>query len=131
MAPGYHTILYNFPFSSGDNTSNMKNQLTLLMAMAMCLPCFAQQSSYPIETVGTPVSFTPVNAYTGWTNNGILTYSGTAEIQNINCSDNMSASGNGNVFFNNTPGINFNITGFTPSAVPTSPEITFNMFGYD
>jgi hypothetical protein len=108
----------------------MKNQLTLWL-LAFTLPCLAQQNIYPIETVGTPASIIPVTSYTGWSNNGLLIYSGTAEIQNDICSNNIGASGYGNIYFSNVPGKSFELTGLNAALPPSSVDITFGMFGYD
>lgn len=110
----------------------MKNRYTLTVLLCtFCLSSFSQQNNYPMETVGTPTTSCVVNSYTGWANNGLLTFSGTSEVQNVNASNNLSASGNGNVFFNNVVGTTLEISGFAPTSTPQSLDITFSMFGYD
>ena len=109
----------------------MKN--LYLTAVLLCAAHFAalSQNSYPMETVGSPSSACMVNNYFGWTNNGVLSFTGTAEVQNINPSNNLSASGGGNVFFTNVTGTYFEISGFSPSSAPQSLDITFGMYGYN
>lgn len=109
----------------------MKNlYLTAALLCAAHLTTNAQ-NSYPMETVGTPSSSAAVTAYSGWTNNGVLTFSGNAEVQNINPSNNLSASGGGNVFFTNVTGTYLDISGFAPTTVPQGLDITFGMYGYN
>ncbi len=108
----------------------MKNQLTLWLCLAIALPSFAQ-NSYPVETVGSPSSSLDISSYSGWSNNGVLNYSGTAQIQNTNCSDNIGASGGGNIYFTNTVGTSFKITGFNLSVPFASADFTFSLHGYD
>jgi hypothetical protein len=64
-------------------------------------------------------------------NNGVLNYTGTAEVSNVNSSNNLSASGGGNVYFTNTIGTYLQVTGFNPSTQPNSTDFTFAMYGYD
>lgn len=110
----------------------MKNlYLTAVLIGTTCLTAHSQQTTYAMETVGNPSTSTAIASYAGWTNNGILTFSGNAEVQNLSPSNNLSASGGGNVFFNNVVGTNFEIRGFNPSSTPTGLDITFDMYGYD
>lgn len=89
-------------------------------------------SQPPTETVGNPAFPTSVNTYTGWVNQGVLTFSGNAEVQNAEPSNNRLGSGGGNVFFSNTIGINFEISNFpTPQAKPDRIELIFGMHNYD
>jgi hypothetical protein len=109
----------------------MKNlYLSAVLLCAAHLTATAQ-NSYPMETVGTPASACIVNTYSGWTNNGVLNFSGTAEVQNINPSNNMSSSGGGNVFFTNTIGTHLEISGFSTASAPQSLDISFDMYGYN
>ena len=110
----------------------MKNRYALIVLL--CTSYFSstgQQNSYPMETVGSPTASCVVNTYTGWANNGLLSFSGTSEVQNVNASNNLSASGGGNVFFTNTVGTDLEISGFAPSTAPQSLDITFSMYGYN
>lgn len=110
----------------------MKNRY--LLAALLCtayFTSFSQQNDYPMETVGSPTSPCIVNTYTGWSNNGLLIFTGTAEVQNVNASNNLSASGGGNVFFTNVVGTDLEISGFAPTTTPQSLDITFSMFGYN
>jgi hypothetical protein len=84
-----------------------------------------------METVGTPGSSCNADSYTGWVNNGLLTFNGNAQVTNTNASNNMSASGSGNVMFTNTVGTYLQISGFNPSTAPASMDISFDMFGYN
>jgi hypothetical protein len=109
----------------------MKNRYSI--TVLLCIISFASfgQSNYPMETVGTPASPAPVNSYAGWINNGLLTFNGDAQVQNVNSSNNLSASGGGNVFFTNTVGTYLQIAGFNPSSTPASMDVTFDMYGYN
>jgi len=89
------------------------------------------QSGYPMETVGSPSSSCLVTNYSGWANNGVLSFSGNAEVQSTNPSNNLSASGGGNVFFTNVPGTSMEISGFSATTAPQSLDITFGMYGYN
>jgi hypothetical protein len=110
----------------------MKNRYTLTVLLCtFYLTSISQQNNYPMETVGSPTTSTTVSSYTGWANNGLLSFAGTSEVQNVNSSNNLSASGAGNVFFNNVVGTNLEISGFSPTTAPQSLDITFSMFGYN
>lgn len=112
------------------NQSYMKNlYLSAVLLCAVQLTASAQ--NYPMETVGTPSSSCAVASYSGWTNNGVLSFAGNAEVQNVNPSNNLSASAGGNVYFTNTVGTNMVISGFSTSSVPLSLDITFGMYGYN
>lgn len=108
----------------------MKNRYSMTLMLGIISFTGFSQTSYPTETVGTPATPAMVTAYTGWTNNGVLTFSGNAQVDNTNSSNNLSASGGGNVLFTNTIGTNLQITGFNPSGTPASMDITFDMYGY-
>jgi hypothetical protein len=84
-----------------------------------------------METVGSPTTSCIVNTYTGWANNGLLNFTGTSEVQNVNASNNLSASGGGNVFFTNVVGTYLDISGFAPTSSPQNLDITFSMYGYN
>jgi hypothetical protein len=84
-----------------------------------------------METVGVPSSPCVVNTYIGWVNHGSLNFTGDAQVQNVNSSNNVSASGGGNVFFTNTVGTSLQIDGFSPTSSPASMDITFDMYGYN
>lgn len=109
----------------------MKNRYSFTVLLSIFYITSFSQSSYPMETVGTPSSACVADAYTGWTNNGILSYSGNANVQNTNQSNNLGASGGGNVYFDNTSGTYLQISGFNPSNSPASMDITFGMYGYN
>lgn len=108
----------------------MKN-LYLYAVLFCAVQTTASAQNYPMETVGTPSSSCAVSSYSGWTNNGVLTFSGNAEVQNINPSNNLSASAGGNVFFTNVIGTAMEISGFSTTSVPQALDITFGMFGYN
>jgi len=110
----------------------MKNRY--LLTVLLCTTYFAsfsQQNDYPMETVGSPATPCIVNTYTGWANNGLLTFTGTSEVQSVNPSNNLSASGGGNVFFTNVVGTHLDISGFSPTTSPQNLDLTFSMFGYN
>ncbi len=108
----------------------MKKFLLLFIFCSLTLAAYNQ--FVPTETVGNPTAPTSVTSYKGWKNQGLLTFSGTAEVQNTQPSDNRLGSGGGNVFFTNAPGTNFEISGF-PSTIdkPASIAIVFGMYNYD
>jgi len=108
----------------------MKNRYTI-MALLCLFTLHARSQGYPMETMGSPVNSCTADNYTGWTNHGILQFSGTAEVQNMNPSNNLNASGSGNVFFTNTTGTYLQMAGFNPSNSPASMDITFAMYGYN
>jgi hypothetical protein len=109
----------------------MKNlYLSAVLLCAVNLTASAQ-NSYPMETVGSPSSPCLVTNYSGWTNNGVLSFSGNAEVQNVNPSNNLSASGGGNVYFTNVTGTYMEISGFSTTSTPQSLDITFGMYGYN
>ncbi len=109
----------------------MKNRYKLTVLLCTIYFSSFGQNNYPMETVGSPTTSCIVNTYTGWANNGLLTFTGTSEVQNVNASNNLSASGGGNVFFNNVVGTNLEISGFAPTSTPQSLDITFSMHGYN
>ncbi len=108
----------------------MKNRyLITVLLSTIYFASFGQ--TYPMETVGSPASPCSADSYTGWVNSTHLSFSGNATVQNLNPSNNLNASGGGNVFFNNTQGTYLQISGFSPSNAPASMDISFDMFGYN
>lgn len=93
--------------------------------------CLAAHSQPPLETIGNPATSMPVATYTGWSNQGVVTYTGNAEVQNTNPSNSLHASGGGNVFFTNTPGVYFQLSGLPPAQYHDGIGIEFELFGYD
>jgi len=68
------------------------------------------------ENMGTPSATTAIASYTGWQNNGVLTFSGTADVRNTTVSSGYTgASGGGNIFFTNVIGRDFVISGINTS----------------
>jgi len=68
------------------------------------------------ENMGTPAATTAIASYTGWQNNGVLTFSGTADVRNTTVSSGYTgASGGGNIFFTNVIGRDFVISGINTS----------------
>jgi hypothetical protein len=86
-----------------------------------------------VETVGNPATTTSVNSYTGWANTpAMLTFSGSAEVQNVLPSTNVYASGGGNIYFNSTPGITFEATWpVAPGICGGVPMVLFLMYNFD
>jgi hypothetical protein len=108
----------------------MKNRYSITVLLSILyFTSFGQ--TYPMETVGSPSSVCLVDSYTGWINHGNLSFSGNAVVQNINPSNNLNASGGGNVFFDNVQGTYLQISGFSPSNAPASMDISFDMYGYN
>ena len=105
----------------------MKKGYTLL---AMIFITVAVQSQSPhFEDVGNPTTTTSVNTYTGWSDQ-TSSYTGTAEVQNVNPSNYNYASGLGNIVFTNTVGTYFQISGM-PNIGSVYTSITFGLHGYD
>lgn len=77
--------------------------------------CFGQVTIFS-ENMGSPSSTTAIASYTGWQNNGILTFTGTTDVRNTGPSSGYTgASGNGNVFVNTTSGLYYEISGINTS----------------
>lgn len=87
-------------------------------------------SQPPTETVGNPTDSALVSMYKGWTNQGVLTFSGTAQVQNIQPSNYQSASRGGNVFFTNTSGTYLEISGFPSDSIDRF-EMAFGIYNSD
>ncbi len=108
----------------------MKNRYSITVLLSIFY--FASYGqTYPMETVGSPSYNCLAGSYTGWVNSGNLTFSGNAAVQNTNPSNNLNASGSGNVYFDNISGTYFQMSGFNPSNAPASMDISFDMFGYN
>ena len=84
----------------------------ILLSILLSFLMTATLAQFQSEKVGNPSTNTIVSAYTGWVNQGILTFSGNADVQTLHPSNNADGSGGGNVFFTNTPGKYFKISGF-------------------
>ncbi len=106
----------------------MKKLYFFIVVIFSCLAIYSQP---PLETIGNPARTTSVATYTGWSNQGIVTYTGNAEVQNTNPSNSLYASGGGNVFFTNTPGVYFQLSGLPPAQYHDGIGIEFDLFGYD
>ena len=69
------------------------------------------------ENMGSSPSTTLITSYTGWQNNGILTFTGNGDVRNTTPSSGyVGSSGSGNVFLTNSSfptGRSFIISGFT------------------
>ena len=64
------------------------------------------------ENMGVPSGTTLIMGWTGWQNNGVLTFTGTGDVRNTTVSSGYTgASGDGNVFLTNTVGRDFEISG--------------------
>jgi hypothetical protein len=109
----------------------MKNRYSITVLLCIIYCSSFSQNSYPMETVGTPASPCGVDSYVGWVNHGALNFTGDAQVQTVNSSNNLSASGGGNVFFTNTVGTFLQISGFNPTSSPASMDVTFDMYGYN
>lgn len=104
----------------------MKKILLLFILYLVRSIAFAQPS---IETVGNPINSISVSKYTGWTNQGVLNFTGSAEVQNTQPSNYRGASGEGNIFFSNLPGTYFEMSGFDSTfEQPDNIEIHFGMY---
>lgn len=108
----------------------MRYLITLVVFLSFKLLVGAQP---PTETVGSLTNSTPVNEYDGWTNQGVLAFSGNAEVQSTNPSNYRGASGGGNVFFTNKPDTYFEISNFPRENVDTIDYvgIVFGIYSSD
>ncbi len=80
------------------------------------------------ENIGSPGGTTAIASYTGWQNNGVLTFTGTADVRNTGPSSGYSgASGSGNVFITNVAGRDFQIASINTSSY-TSLSLSFGIF---
>jgi Bacterial Ig domain len=81
------------------------------------------------ENIGTPAGTTPIASYTGWQNNGVLTFTGTAEVRITSASSGYAgASGGGNVFISNVAGTEyFQIAGIN-SVGQANLQLSFGIF---
>lgn len=101
----------------------------ILLSILLSFLMTATLAQFQSEKVGNPSTNTIVSAYTGWVNQGILTFSGNADVQTLHPSNNADGSGGGNVFFTNTPGKYFKISGFpVPYQQPGGISITFSIY---
>jgi len=107
----------------------------ILLALFSVVYCVAKAQSPVSETVGTPTSVTTISSYSGWVNPpAIMSYSGNAEVQNAEPSTNTYASGGGNVYFTNTPGVYLEAKWLNPAGWVFSdvfPTVTFSMHNFD
>lgn len=86
----------------------MKKLLVLLLIATR----LAAQTTLFSESVGTPSTTTAIASYTGWQNNGSLTFAGTGDVRTSTPSSGYSgASGSGNVFLTNNASASFTISG--------------------
>ena len=95
------------------------------------MSCFSVSAQWYAETIGTPAAPSSVSAYTGWVNQNVLDYSGTALVDTANPSTNTYGSGGGNIFLTNTPGTSFQVSGFSDIPNSVSVNIQFSMYGHD
>lgn len=87
---------------------------------------FAQVTIFA-ENVGTPAATTLITSYTGWQNNGVLTFGGTGDVRTSTPSTGYTgASGSGNVFLTNNGSSTFIISGInTTGFLANSFSLTF------
>lgn len=80
--------------------SALRFTLVTLLAIAGVA---SQAATIFTENIGTPGGTTAIASYTGWQNNGVLTFSGTADVRATTASTGYAgASGSGNVFITST-----------------------------
>lgn len=80
------------------------------------------------ETMGTPAATTAAGTYTGYSNYGTLSYTGSADVRNTTVSSGYTgASGGGNVFVTGTIGTNFEISNINTSGY-TSLALSFGHY---
>ncbi len=113
----------------------MKKILHLFICMAIY--SIANAQIFPVEeTIGTATPAS-VASYTGWSNNGMLGFAGTAMVDNQQPSNwQTTSSGGNNVLFDSVPGVFFEVTWNNVSTSPPNgntiaPNVTFLMYNYD
>lgn len=92
---------------------------------------FLNASAQYLETVGTPNAPTTISSYTGWDNQNILNYSGTAIVDTATPSNCSFSSGGGNLLFTPTAGTDFQISGLQDISGAVTVEVYFNMHGFN
>ena len=111
----------------------MFKQVLVLLSFAatVVVPSHAPAELIFSENVGTPSSTTLINSYTGWQNNGVLTFTGLGDVRTTSPSNVYSgASGSGNVFLTNDSTSRFlEISGInTLGFVPGTFDLSFGAF---
>lgn len=99
--------------------------------MILCLFSFSKswgQTTIFSENIGNPGATTAITSYSGWQNNGVLTFSGTGDVRtSLPSSGYSGASGNGNVFLTNGSSKTFQICGINTSTC-SSMVLTFGVW---
>lgn len=104
-----------------------KPGLLALVALIVCDP--VSGTVIFTENAATPGSTTAVNSYTGWQNNGILSFTGTADVRTSTASTGYSgASGDGNIFLTNTGTSTFIISAIDVSAYTGFFDLSFGAY---
>lgn len=109
-------------------------RLTLLLALLMHLMTQAQSVIFA-ENAGVPTATTLVNAYTGWQNNGLYTFTNggqptTSDVRTSNASSGYTdaagspASGGGNIFFT---GVGSAVVGFAIEGINVSNYVNLTL----
>lgn len=96
--------------------------LKVLLSICGYLIGIISFSQIRVETVGSPTTYKPINTYTGWRNQGVLTFQGTAEVRYFQ----PYITNGGYVFFTDTTNTFLEISGF-PTGYIDGLEINFSV----
>jgi hypothetical protein len=107
----------------------MKKLLLSLLALSSILTQ-AQVTTVFSENVGSPTGTTTYALYTGWQNNGTLTFTGTGDVRSTTASTNAytGASGTGNVFLTTNATLKTLVIGNINTLGYTSLNLAFGLF---
>ena len=104
-----------------------KQSLVVFVFLCASFMGFGQTTIFS-ENMGSPSSTTEITSYTGWQNNGILTFTGTGDVRATGSSSGYTgASGSGNVFITNTIDTSLEISGINTVGY-SSLALTFGEF---
>jgi hypothetical protein len=114
-------------------TGNLLRSAALFFLLFDSLYCFSQSTIFS-ENIGSPSGTTAISSYTGWQNNGTLTFSSggiatPAVVSNALVSNNAGASGAGNILLDGSLGVSH---GFSIESINAqtyqSMTLQFNYF---
>lgn len=108
----------------------MVSPSSLLLILLACSSTIGLSQVIFSENIGSPSGTTAITSYTGWQNNGVLTFSGSGDVRNTSPSSGYGgASGNGNVFLTNSVGTTFIISGInTSSYLSSTLQLSFGVY---
>jgi hypothetical protein len=128
-SPGGATTQSITATSSGSYSVTVNNGcVQTSSATIVTVNSFSASGNFFAENMGTVASTTAISAHSGWQNNGIYTYTGTADVRVTSPSSGYTgASGSANIFFTNNGTANFQVSGINTSAYG-SPTLSFGAF---